>query len=227
MSISTPCPCGSEKPFATCHGAKDPTPLVVVEPVLHSDVPAVKLDLAAGQNCREGFESVDLPGTGAKHEVDLLRYPWPFADSSVDELHCSHFIEHIPMTHVLDDGTPTGGTDSRDAFFRFFDECFRVLRPGGIMTVVCPVARSNRAFQDPTHRRFIVAETFFYLSAEWRKAQRLDHYKVVCDFKGDVGHSYPSEFNAYVPEVQQRKFLHEWNTLLDWHAKLTSLKASR
>ncbi len=125
----------------------------------------LKLDLACGQMPHEGFEGVDL-WEGAKHRLDLFRCPWPWEDGSVEELHCSHFIEHIPMEEIEHNGR------KKDRLFAFFDECYRILKPGGRMTVFCPNARSNRAFQDPTHRRFIVAETFLYLHKPWRVANK-------------------------------------------------------
>lgn len=48
--------------------------------------PELRLDLACGQNPREGFEGVDL-WAGATHRVNLLRFPWPWQDGEADELH--------------------------------------------------------------------------------------------------------------------------------------------
>lgn len=155
----------------------DDTPTVNV-----TDSRPVKLDLACGQHPRDGFKGVDL-FTGDER-VDLLSFPWPWADASVDEVHCSHFIEHIPMCYV----DAQGGTHHRafpgtkDLFFAFFDELWRVLKPGAMATIIVPYLRSERAFQDPTHRRFICENTFLYLNAEWRKANGLDHYTGACDF---------------------------------------------
>jgi hypothetical protein len=179
--------------------------------VLAKPASIVKLDLACGQSPKEGFEGVDL-WEGACHRWDLLQFPWPWKDSSVDELHCSHFIEHIPMA------TTAAG---KDLLFAFFDECHRVLKPGGRMTVLCPNARSNRAFQDPTHRRFIVAETFLYLHKPWRVANKLDHYKVACDFHVQCDPIVPTELTLLHPEAQMRRFTESWNVILDWQAVLT------
>lgn len=173
----------------------------------------LKLDLACGQSPREGFEGVDV-WEGAKHRVDLLQFPWPWETSSVDELHCSHFIEHIPME-------TRGG---KDLFFAFFDECWRIVKPGSRMTVICPNARSNRAFQDPTHRRFIVAETFLYLHKPWREAQKLGHYNVECNFHVQCDPIVPAEITLLHPEAQMRRFTESWNTILDWQAVLTPIK---
>jgi hypothetical protein len=135
----------------------------------------------------------------------------------VDELHCSHFIEHIPMAT-----DPAG----KDLLFAFFDECFRILKPSGRMTVLCPNARSNRAFQDPTHRRFIVAETFLYLHKPWRVANKLDHYQVDCDFHVQCDPIVPTELTLLHPEAQARRFTESWNVILDWQAVLTKASAT-
>lgn len=187
-----------------------------------TDTRLVKLDLASGQHPREGFKGVDL-FTGDER-VDLLSFPWPWADNSVDEVHCSHFVEHIPMCfydvpapgvvagepHVL----PAPGR--KEAFFMFFDELHRVLKPGGLATIVVPYLRSHRAFQDPTHRRFLCEDSFVYLQADWRKANGLDHYPVSCDFAlknlnriVDQGESLRHQ------EVVAQRMAGLWNVILD------------
>lgn len=184
----------------------------------------LKLDLAAGQSPREGFEGVDL--NAGDHRVDLLKFPWKWEDSSVDELHCSHFIEHIACREVEDRDVTHLASDhiGKDMLLAFFDECYRVLRPGGVMTVLCPNARSNRGFQDPTHRRFIVAETFAYLAKTWREANKLDHYRVACNFNSNVVPIIPIELSLLHADAQARRFNESWNTILDWSVTLTSLK---
>jgi len=199
---------------------RTPSPITMSKP----DV-TLKLDLAAGQSPREGFEGVDI-WPQSKHVVNLMQYPWPFEDNSVDELHCSHFAEHIPMIFVDDTGAEVsmGMEGAKEAMFKFFDECHRILRPEGWMTVIVPCARSNRGFQDPTHRRFFVAESFLYLSKQWRDINKLDHYNVACDFGIDVVPIIPTELAVLSPEVQHRRFNGEWNTVLDWQAKLKAIK---
>ena len=179
-----------------------------------------KLDLACGQSPREGFEGVDWWNKKAQHVVDLQKYPWPFEDNSVLEAHASHYVEHIPMypLRVLPDGT------EQDQFFAFFEECHRILVPDGWITVIVPNARSNGAFQDPTHRRFIVAESFLYLAKQWRDMNKLDHYNVKCDFGVDVQPVIPVEYSTWHAEVQQRRFNHEWNTVVSWQARLKVIK---
>ncbi len=180
----------------------------------NTTAPTIKLDLACGQTPREGFEGVDAYAPNPKHKVDLLQFPWPWQDSSVDEIFCSHFIEHIPMEERA----------GKDLFFCFFDECYRILKPNGIMTVICPSARSNRAFMDPTHRRFIVGESFLYLSDSWRKKNKLDHYHVNCNFHAQVSPITVEELRKEDPQTQNRLIMHYWNVVLDWQASLKAIK---
>ena len=133
----------------------------------------LKVDLACGQNLTPGFVGVDV-WAGADIVHDLLVFPFPFADRSVDEVVCNHFVEHIPMRE-----TALG----QDLFCAFMDEVWRVMRPGARATFTYPHLHSDRAFQDPTHRRFIPWPTWLYFNAQWRKDNGLDHYQLACDFE--------------------------------------------
>jgi len=229
------------------------------KPQLARPAPKLKLDLACGQSCKEGFEGVDIPGIGVyldgeiarlrdkpdrtgeeltqlaalekarksiKHEVNLTRFPWPWADSSVVELNCSHFVEHLPMIYVDASGNEVscGTPGAKDLFFAFFDECHRILAPGAWMSVVVPCLRNNRAFQDPTHRRFYPAEAFFYLFKKFRDVNKLDHYNVRCDFDGKIDPTVMTDMNARAAEVQQRMFNESWNAIVDWVVRLKAVK---
>jgi len=206
--------------------ADSPPPVVVQSPL----APPVRLDLACGQSPREGFEGVDLYAPG-RHAVNLLRFPWPWGDRSVDELHCSHFVEHIPTVYVAPDGSTSDiprSAEDKDLFFAFFDECWRILKSGGVMTVIVPALRSNRAFQDPTHRRFLPAETFLYLNRVWREMNRLGHYRVDCDFTGPGGlgvplveGQVPMEESLRAPEVQAVRVGTLWNVVGDWRVLMS------
>jgi predicted SAM-dependent methyltransferase len=219
MQSPPPCPCNSGKTFDMCHGSVPLPP----EPQMFVEKQEVRLDLGCGQSCQDGFEGVDLWSPTAKHRVNLFRFPWRFEDSSVDEIYCSHFVEHIPAREVEDkdiDGLIARDFIGKDMLFAFFDECHRILKPRGKMKVIVPALQSTRAFQDPTHRRFIPAEMFGYLSKEWRTANKLDHYRVVCDFEITINHTVLDEMNLLAPEVAMRRFRESWNTMWDFHADL-------
>lgn len=199
------------------------TPDLVIAP---SQIP-VKLDLGGGQTPAPGFSCVDLNAPNPDHRVDLFKFPWPFADSSVDEIFCSHFIEHIPNRDVTEADAP--GIEGlhfvgQDMLFAFFDECWRILKPDAWASFQWPALQSVRAFQDPTHRRYIPLETFQYLSRDWRKMNSLDHYRVRCHFTGDLTFTTSADIQLYHPEAQARYTKNYWNVLVDHQAKIKAVK---
>lgn len=111
-----------------------------------------KLDFGCGTNVREGFEGVDILNFGQKHVLDVTQ-PWPWADESVYEANASHFIEHLkPQERIF-----------------FFNELYRVLKPGGTCFIIVPAWSSARAYGDLTHQWPPVSEYFFpYLNRDWR-----------------------------------------------------------
>lgn len=179
----------------------------------------MKLDLGSGPKPREGFQGIDLyaPNTEA---IDLLDFPWPWPTESVDEIYCSHFVEHLPATEVnragrLEKTYTVKHHAGKDYFFAFFDECYRIMKYGAIMTVVVPALQSVRAFQDPTHRRFIPAESFVYLSHEWRKMNGLDYYNVECNFDVKIASITQGQENTSSEDLMAH-----WGKVLDWQATL-------
>jgi len=150
--------------------------------------------------------------------------PWPFDDDSVDELRSSHLIEHIPSMDacewvrgrekLIDPGHAWERRHEtfKDLLFHFFDEAFRVIKPGGKFEVRWPALINERtgemnltAFQDPTHRRFIPLKTFHYFSRSGREALGVAQYNVTCNWvmesrvqaaAGDGGHDDFLEYRA-------------------------------
>jgi hypothetical protein len=210
--------------------------------VMASAPALVKLDLACGKSheahatkvdgCTlcSGFEGADIADLrGIKYpRTNLLRFPWPWQDDSVDELWCSHFLEHIPMGYW----NPEAGTvtlipeepGSQDLLFKFLDECWRILKHDGVFTAIVPAGTSTRALQDPTHRRFIVPDTFLYFNRDWRVVNNLDHYGVRCHFGVNVNHTTPKDETLYHPEASARRFRHFWNVVFDHVAQLKAIK---
>lgn len=135
---------------------------------------------------------------------DLQAFPWPWEDNSVAEIHTSHLVEHLPN------------------LIGFIDECFRILKPGGLLEVRHPNCKSERAFQDPTHVRFIPGATWYYFTKAWRDANKLSHYPIKSDFSveiifGDGIHPNVAARNA---EYQQMAATHYWEAYADIVAKL-------
>lgn len=109
-------------------------------------------------------------------------------------------------------------------FFAFFDEIYRILKPGGKARIIFPCATSTRAFQDPTHRRFIPEQTVYYLTKKWREDNKLDHYNVDCDFEFEVGEVVNIN---WIPKHHDAKVFAAnayWNVIDDVHFILTKPK---
>jgi SAM-dependent methyltransferase len=194
----------------------------------------VNLDFGCGEHPRDGFEGVDLHGTKAKHRVDLFKFPLPWADNSVDEIHASHFLEHLPAREVeirdlnTDFAFEVSEKDvkaffGKDFLFAFIDECYRVLKPDGWLHVIVPCGRSNRAFQDPTHRRFFVEDTFAYFWKGWRDVN-VPQYPILCNFEAKVMTTTAPELGLRTPEVQGVMIKERWNVGIDIVAKLRAVK---
>jgi predicted SAM-dependent methyltransferase len=176
----------------------------------------LKLDLACGQRRTEGFTGVDIAGS-PDVKADLLHPPWPFDESSVGEVACAHFAEHIP--HEV-------GVDGKDGWFVFFDELWRVCAPDALCTFVHPYVMHGRAFWDPTHVRYIHEMHWYYLDKQWREAQLLDHYNTVSDFEVVVvsGEGLDADYQSRAPEVQERLRMREWNWIPDLRVTLKARK---
>lgn len=167
-----------------------------------------RLDLGCGKNKKLGFLGVDIsPDVDANviHNLDI--YPYPFEDNSCFELFCSHFIEHVK--------------DIKS----FMEECWRILVPMGMMTVVAPYYSSVRAFQDYTHVRPISEMTFLYFSKEWMEANKLEHYGVKCNFEIINNRYYFSpEFEARADAAREWARIHYNNVVQDIEVRLRAIK---
>lgn len=188
----------------------------------------LRLSLACGDRVPEGFKGVDITKTDSTSYVqDLLKFPWKqFADNSVDEIECSHFIEHIPH-----------GNGYEDPFFQFFDEIYRILKPAeftpnnpniptkGFMTIVCPYYSSMRAWQDPTHNRAISEASFLYLNKQWRIDNMLNHYPVSCDFDFSYGYVLDPAWQNRSQDAQAFAMKHYINVITDIQVQIVKRPA--
>lgn len=157
----------------------------------------LKLDLGCGPNKKPGFLGVDqytFPGVDYVTPLGDRLVKWPFADHSVEEVHCSHFLEHLDQ--------------SERAYF--MNELYRVLVPGGKALFITPHWASNRAYGDISHKWPAVSEMFFfYLNASWRQ-QNAPHTDLQwnplgfnCDFDFGANYNTDPELIGKSDEVQR------------------------
>lgn len=153
------------------------------KPKKSKTIQPLKLDLGCGQNKQPGFIGVDLFAPEADIKTDLFRFPFRehvtdrkplWNDNSVDEIFCSHFVEHIPSC----------------IRWQFFEECWRILKLEGVMRIFVPSWKSERAFGDMTHQwPPVTTFSLFYLNKGWREANKLTYgpYALKCNFEAQSG----------------------------------------
>lgn len=180
---------------------------------------SLKLDLGCGLRPEPGFAGVDIAaGEGVDYEVDLFHYPWPFADRSVREVVSNHLIEHIPHYRPEYAGT--------DGFWMFFNELHRICQKGAKCVFTCPYAKSDRAFWDPSHTRYIHEVNFYYLDPKWLEAQGLTQYPITANFEVVTidGTGVPDDIINRNQEMQNQARNYYWNAVADLRIELKAIK---
>ena len=119
----------------------------------------------------EGWVNVDHHAP-ADMDVDLLRFPWPWADSEIDAVAMFHVLEHFDPDGVV-------------AALR---EVHRILKPGGTFWIRVPHARGISAcglghktfFTSSTIRAFSSGDFWFILPGERMFTPSYFRMKLLC-----------------------------------------------
>ena len=139
------------------------------------------LDLGCGPIPQNKFKANDIVGIdlveNKKENVIKCKLGYeklPFDKDSFDYLTAYDLIEHIPrFSEISENGPP---------FIFFMNECYRVLKPGGIFLSMTPIYPYFAAFQDPTHNNIITVDTFKLYFSE-KKYEIAHHYGITSNFK--------------------------------------------
>lgn len=189
---------------------KQRTKLVPIVPPV--TVEPLRLDLGCGPHKKEGFKGADFIAFPGVDFVIDLRSAWPWKDNSVEEAHSSHFVEHLEAMERV----------------HFWNELYRVLRPGAKATIITPHWSSCRAYGDPTHKWPPMGEfSVFYLNRTWRMANapHTDASNLKCGFNCNFDFTCGFSLNPDVAmrnqEYQQMAMVHYKEACLDMIATLT------
>lgn len=99
----------------------------------------IVLNIGAGEKQIKNSIPLDYP------EYDFEKDPIPYADNSVGQIHCYHFLEHIDnVSHMM-------------------MEFYRVLQPGGHINIVVPYYNSQMQYSDIDHKSFFSERTFKHM----------------------------------------------------------------
>lgn len=116
-----------------------------------------KIYLGAGTDAKQGFINVDmvnLDGIDVVH--NLMDFPYPFKNGIADEIHAIDVVEH------LDNYT----SDKRPSVVAFVDECYRILKPGGLLYIQTPGWKAEFLWIDPTHVRGFDIQSFDFFDPD-------------------------------------------------------------
>lgn len=151
----------------------------------------MKLNLGSCGRDFPGFTSVDIV-LPADQVVDLSG-PWPWLDSSVEEIRAYDIFEHIgDCSHVsnwvckfceeyrrhtleIPHWVKLGKRDHL-AHIHVMEQSWRVLEPGGLLDIHIPTTDGRGAWQDPTHVSFWNRNTFCYFTAGDPRRERFARY---------------------------------------------------
>ena len=121
----------------------------------------MKLNLGCGVNHKIGWTNVDSAPASNPHVVfDLETTPWPWPDSSADEMLFNHSLEHM-------------GQDTK-TFLAIIQEIYRVGCDGAIVCINVPHPRHDTFLYDPTHVRAVTPEMLVMfdtqVNEQWARA---------------------------------------------------------
>jgi len=116
----------------------------------------MKLNLGCGPKRLAGWINADKATLFQPDlMVDLERFPWPWPDSSAEEVLLNHVLEHLGQTP--------------DTFIGVMKELWRVCAPGARVRVHVPDPRHETFLGDPTHVRPVTLDTLALFSQSFNR----------------------------------------------------------
>jgi len=116
----------------------------------------MKLNLGCGPKRLEGWINADKAALFKPDQVvDLERFPWPWPDSSAEEVLLNHVLEHLGQ--------------APDVFIGVMKELWRVCANGARVQVHVPDPRHESYLGDPTHVRPVTLDTLALFSQTFNR----------------------------------------------------------
>lgn len=127
----------------------------------------MKINIGAGRIRKKDWVNIDctqfIDGNGDQCVdvvMDIEKKSLPYPTASVDEICADNVLEHLEDLRFV------------------LNECHRVLKDGGILSGIVPVAGSDEDYRDPTHKRRFVKATFdYFCGSNPAKPDRPSHPK--------------------------------------------------
>ena len=160
----------------------------------------LRLDIGCGKTKMDGWEGIDAIDFGQKHVHDV-RNGLPFADASLDEVRSSHFVEHLTGSERV----------------AFFNELYRVMKPGATAQIVTPNWSHACAYGDPTHQWPPMSQWWpLYLNKAWRDGNA-PHVAFACDFDHVIAGSWDQAIetrNMETRSFMMQNYVNTWRDLI-------------
>lgn len=164
----------------------------------------VRIDIGCGKTTPQDWIGLDAIDFGQEHVHDV-RQGLPFGDNEVDEARSSHFVEHLTGAERV----------------VFFNELWRVLRPGATALIITPNWAHACAYGDPTHQWPPMSQWYpLYLHREWRDANA-PHTGYTCHFDHVLAGSWDAGLEARSAEARNFMMNHYVNAWRDLIVTLT------
>jgi len=110
----------------------------------------IKVNLGSGEDYKEGWVNVDI-NTNSNPDIihNLAIFPYPFEDEEAEEVMLNMVLEHLKDTHKV------------------MAEVYRILKPGGKVSIIVPHYLHMSAWSDPDHKKAFAPNTFRYYDPKY------------------------------------------------------------
>lgn len=138
----------------------------------------------------------------------LAKFPWAWADGSVEEFKCAEIFQYVPAQSRL----------------KFMEELYRVLSPSGKATILVSYYASAMAFADYELEWPPVSEqSFLFFNKKWRESNNILK-PIKCDFDFNYGFAWAPDVASRSPEVQSEFVRFRLNVAQKLQVVLTKVK---
>lgn len=137
----------------------------------------------------------------------LLTFPWDIEDSSIEEVTCTEIYAKVP----------------RNLRYRFIEELYRVLVPGGKASITTPYYKSVSSIQDFSYEWPPISEqSYLYTNKKWREENKKDvsPYPVIVDFDFTINYSVRPPYGQKAEEARNFALTHYWEVISDMQVVL-------
>lgn len=150
-----------------------------------------KLQIGSGRNVIDGWLNTDLIPLDAKIVYLDITHKFPFNDNTFDYIFSEHLIEHISYKEGCS----------------IFQECYRVLKPGGVIRIATPdiyflieLFKQEKTYVQENYIRWSIDA---YIS----QANMYSETFVVNNFFRDWGHQFIYDFNLLKKTLENVGFV--------------------